>query len=217
MPQRLFVDRGASWPILPWRSPAAGARPGALVPAAAAAGQPGAGGPVGGGHACRRSSGFTASSGCSRTSARARAGGAARGSRRPIRMRFDVAGPFGSGAASAAVIGDPAALGRAARRREEAGAQLSAHVGHVRRRAAARAGRLAPRAGRRRDHDRLAVRQRRPTRSTTCAPPASRAELVAEVRHARQGGRSRRDDARLRRRAAHRPAGRCPACRPSST
>ena len=75
----------------------------------------------------------------------------------PDSMRFDVAGPFGSGAASAAVIGEQPLWARAARRGEQAGAELPADVGDVRR-GAASVGRGRAAGPVRRRHARLAVR-----------------------------------------------------------
>src|SRR3954468_10859998 len=157
MRQRLFVDRGVLVAYLALSLAACRSAPGALVPVGAA--------PVSreqvsqwvnatvpAEHRLHRFKWLFQDE-------RSSAGG--RGSARiapPDSMRFDVAGPVGFGGAPAAGGGGKArgggtvrfggrlrggdrveaALGRAAGCREEVGAQLPSHVGHVRRRATAR-------------------------------------------------------------------------------
>ena len=206
MAQCLLLDRPARLAYLglalaAWR---AGARPDRGA-GGGPAGEPGAGGRVGAPPPCRPSIASIASSGCFGTS-KSSAGG--RGSARiapPDSLRFDVAGPFGSGAASAAVVGErplwaepPDAIDKLVPNYPLMWAMFG-----VARLPADGADAARARGGR---GHRLAVRRRRPIPSSTCAP--------RDVRSAGGGGapgrradRARRDDARLaparRSRAAH--------------
>ena len=123
----------------------------------------------------------------------------------PDSMRFDVAGPFGSGAASAAVIGEQPLWARAARRGEQAGAELSADVGDVRRGAACRrrvpSCVACPTAARS-----PGSTSRAPTPSSTPAPRAPPSEMVTQVRRGGRDRRARGDDARFHRRSPDREA-----------
>src|SRR5262249_29794515 len=105
MPQRFLVDRGVRVAYLALSLAACKSAPGAVVPAGAAPGSRGQGAQWGGApvpreHRLHRFQWLF-------RAGRSSAGG--RGSARvapPDSLRFDVAGPFGSGAAAAAVVGD---------------------------------------------------------------------------------------------------------------
>ena len=147
---------------------------------------------------------------------RSSAGG--RGSARiapPDSMRFDVAGPFGSGAASAAVIGTEPLWAEppdAVKKLVPNYPLMWAMFGVAR----------LPEPG-----DSLRGLAEGETIAWQYANADRHGELRAHHRQVgpargrgapgRQGGRSRRDDARLRRACRSPPGWSCPACRPSST